>query len=701
MEALFPVPTLSVEELILALLLPVLPGGSGALTYSWSGPSGYSASTATASNLGGGTYCVTISDASGCTTTDCVSISSPTALGVSASVTSGISCNGGTNGVLSATPSGGTSPYTYSWSGGGTASSISGLGAANYCVTLTDANGCSVVDCINLTEPAALSLGLLSSTNVQCQGGNDGSALITISGGTAPFNISWPSGGSGIAEGNLTTGTHCVTVTDNNLCSETLCVNITEPTALTVTSSGISATSCPGVDDGSATISASGGVTPYVYAWPNGGTGATDNNLGAGNQCVTVTDGNNCQEIHCITIPGPLNTAPAVTSQSGDESVCSGDNASYSVLASGSGVSFQWQENTGSGYINLSNGGIYSGVTTPSLSLTGVSQAENGNLYRCVISGTCSPQAVSQGSLLHVLSDTTLTGVITTSGGSALTNSWVYLISSGSGPGNPLDSTQTNSSGQYTFQVPVSPVYLYVVPDTPAFSNQLPTYYDGEVIFGDADSINFPDCDSVLADFSTVGSSGGSIVGGSVGGYVGQSQGEGDFQGLPGISILLYDQLGNPLDQAFTAADGYFRFPDLDLDQYLVWVDVVGIDNLQAPTVLLDAQVPNRDSLLFVLRDDFLEQVGAVGLQEIGFASPIRVFPNPSTGQFTLLSEDSPGKVAIRVTDALGRELFLRENSFPNGNFRYEIDLGNVSSGIYWLTIEGEGKSSRHQLMIR
>lgn len=93
---------------------------------------------------------------------------------------------------------------------------------------------------------------------------------------------------------------------------------------------------------------------------------------------------------------------PSVTSNPSAQTINTGGNAQYSVAATGTNLTYQWQENSGSGWVNLTNGGVYSNVTTTTLDITGAPITMNGNLYRCEVSGKCAPAVVSQSAILNV-----------------------------------------------------------------------------------------------------------------------------------------------------------------------------------------------------------------------------------------------------------------------------------------------------------
>ena len=139
---------------------------------------------------------------------------------------SNVSCNGGSNGVGTVTPSGGVGPYTYSWSPqGGTGATASGLPAGTYNVTISDGTT-SIVQPVTIVEPSLLG-GSVSKTDATSALAADGSATVTASGGTAPYTYSWaPSGGTGATATGLTQGLYIVSITDNNGCFTSASTNV-------------------------------------------------------------------------------------------------------------------------------------------------------------------------------------------------------------------------------------------------------------------------------------------------------------------------------------------------------------------------------------------------------------------------------------------------------------------------------------------
>lgn len=154
-----------------------------------------------------------------------------TVISVSGSTTkNNVSCNGGSNGSITLTPSGGTAPYTYNWGGGIVTKDRTGLAAGTYTVTVKDANGCTGNVSVTITEPTALVAAAGAQTNVSCNGSATGSATVNATGGTGLYTYSWsPSGGTAATASGLVAGTYIVTVIDANGCQAVKSFTITQP----------------------------------------------------------------------------------------------------------------------------------------------------------------------------------------------------------------------------------------------------------------------------------------------------------------------------------------------------------------------------------------------------------------------------------------------------------------------------------------
>ncbi|MFC4164220.1 T9SS type A sorting domain-containing protein [Epilithonimonas zeae] len=160
-------------------------------------------------------------------------------------------------------------------------------------------------------DPNALTVSAGAQTNVSCNGGSNGSATVNVSGGTAPYTYSWsPSGGTNVTASGLAAGNYTVTVKDAANATKTQSFTITEPTVLAATTSS-SPASC-GSNNGTASVTPSGGTSPYTYLWSNGAITSSVSNLASGNYSVTITDAKGCIITRNFEINGQLPSAPAI-----------------------------------------------------------------------------------------------------------------------------------------------------------------------------------------------------------------------------------------------------------------------------------------------------------------------------------------------------------------------------------------------------
>ncbi|HWB61977.1 MAG TPA: T9SS type A sorting domain-containing protein, partial [Chitinophagales bacterium] len=272
--------------------------GNSPYTYLWNNTS----TTDTILNLGPGNYRVTVTDAHGCSTTASTSVTTATGPSATDSVVD-ILCNGGATGSAMVTVSGGTSPIVYNWSNGATTSSITGLTAGNYTVTITDNNSCSFTLTAFISEPPGL-LASSTASNLNCYGDSNGSVDVTVSGGTSPYSYTWNNSTTTQNLSNVAAGVYTLVVTDSNNCTISLSDTITQPTALVVTINATDASSAS-ASDGSASADISGGTAPYTIVWNTSSTHDTITHLSADSYCATVTDNAGCTANACDSVGYP------------------------------------------------------------------------------------------------------------------------------------------------------------------------------------------------------------------------------------------------------------------------------------------------------------------------------------------------------------------------------------------------------------
>ena len=271
--------------------------------------------------LADGDYTVTITDANDCVTTVDLTITEPAVLAGNLDGTTPASCNGVLDGEVTVSATGGTTPYTFNIGTGNQATGdFNGLADGNYTVTITDANNCITTVGLTITEPAAIVASIAIQADADCNGTATGSATIAGAGGTAPYQFDI--GGAQQATGDftgLTATTYTATVEDANGCISTIPLVIGEPAPLAGTLDGAIPASCNGVLDGEATVSATGGTTPYTFNIGTGDQATGDfTGLADGDYTVTITDANDCVTTVDLTITEPVvlagnldGTAPA------------------------------------------------------------------------------------------------------------------------------------------------------------------------------------------------------------------------------------------------------------------------------------------------------------------------------------------------------------------------------------------------------
>ncbi|MBL7894748.1 MAG: gliding motility-associated C-terminal domain-containing protein [Bacteroidia bacterium] len=283
-------------------------GGTPPLTYLWA-PGG--ATTATSSNLPAGVYTVTVTDSKGCTAVASATVTQPTSVTVTSTVTAA-NC-GQANGSATVSATGGTPAYSYTWSTSATGSTLGGVVAGTYTITVADAAGCITTAAATIPNTSGPTISLATQTNVSCFGGNNGIATTTVTGGATPYIYLWSNGQVTGTATNLQAGVYTATVTDNNGCISSTSVTITQPPALTVTASGTNPL-CFNATNGTANAGVLGGTAGYNYAWvPSGSTVSNPTGLGPGNHIVTVTDANGCIATASVSLINPAQMSAAVT----------------------------------------------------------------------------------------------------------------------------------------------------------------------------------------------------------------------------------------------------------------------------------------------------------------------------------------------------------------------------------------------------
>lgn len=267
-------------------------------------------------------------------------------------------CNGGTNGSVTVTATGGYGNYTYSWNGGvNTLQTYNGVGAGTYNILVSDGVCTAATANYTLGQPTALTAST-SHVDASCAT-NNGSVTINISGGTPPYqNISWagtpaPSG----TLSNVGPGNYIANFQDANNCSALLQYSETVASLPCGITSSISKTnvSCFGGSNGSATLTVGGATGPGNVVWtPGNYNGYTVNNLPAGTYTYTFTDNNPAHTFSgTVTITQPSVGMSASVSTIGIS--CAGSNDGQALASVTAGGVSPYSYNWGNGLPNSPN----------------------------------------------------------------------------------------------------------------------------------------------------------------------------------------------------------------------------------------------------------------------------------------------------------------------------------------------------------
>jgi len=329
-------------------------GGSGDFSYLWSNGD----TTATAENLSAGTYVVSVTDEEGCTATASVTITQPAVLLANVSAT-GETGSGANDGTATANPSGGTPGYTYLWSNNETTAAITNLSPGNYTVSVTDDNGCTAVQTVTVNSFDCTISATAATTNVSCNGANDGTATVALTGAALPATYLWSNGDTTATADNLAPGTYTVEILDANNCPAELSVQITGPAVLLANASSTHETGV-GLNNGTATAQPTGGTAPYTYEWNTNATTQTITGLAPGQYTVSVTDDNDCISVQTVTVNAFGCTLAATISSV--NVLCHGGNTGQATAIPSGGVApitYVWSNNSTTATVSNLVAGTY------------------------------------------------------------------------------------------------------------------------------------------------------------------------------------------------------------------------------------------------------------------------------------------------------------------------------------------------------
>jgi large repetitive protein len=445
-----------------AVLISNVNGGLAPYSYQWNDPSGQA--NTVANNLAAGIYSVTITDNQGCKETFTDTVMQTPQITATISITNTV-CKSNVGAISVVNVSGGKPAYKYRWNTNTNTSSISGLFAGVYTVTISDQFNCSrqftaSVNDVNGPQVVA------SKTNIICNGANNGTASVAIT-GKAPFIINWlPQGISTVTNiTNVAPGNYVVQVKDSNGCigSDTFAITQPAPLALNPIST---ASGCSNLQTGKIELFVSGGIGPYSYNWavPVSSTTAIANNLKAGIYKVTVNDNVGCSSTQFVAVNS--SNGPVATLTKKDQLCATGTTGFANLNVTGGTTPYTYTWNGPSGVI----GGNASNVTNlgPNNYAYAVADAN-----QCIAAGIFTVKA-------GVSPQLSIPRIVTPKCFDSCNASIAHIISAGSLPYSiqwSNGATQVSSinklcAGKYTITVTDS--NQCVVARTDSFANPLP-----------------------------------------------------------------------------------------------------------------------------------------------------------------------------------------------------------------------------------
>ena len=349
-------------------------------TYNWS----TGQTTEDISGIGAGTYTVYVTNANGCTDSATFNLNNISSINTTSNVVNA-SCAGFSNGAINVTTSGGTPPYTYSWSSGQTTQSISSIAAGSYALTITDAVGCIYTQNFTVNSLPPISISLNTATNEVCSQQN-GAINVNVSGGTGSYGYSWDNGATTQDLTSIGVGTYYLTVIDAAGCSNTnnfsIINDVSNCSAYCYTNIVLNSVSNEVCGDasGSIDIAVFDATPPYTVSWSNGAITEDLTGLSAGSYTVTILDANQCQLQQTITVGNQSGTL-AVTSNNISNENCGSADGTIDIIVSGgtSPYAFVWSNGATTEDVSNLSSGTYTVTITDNVGCVIVNNYSVGN----------------------------------------------------------------------------------------------------------------------------------------------------------------------------------------------------------------------------------------------------------------------------------------------------------------------------------
>lgn len=663
--------SVSIDTIQNGACLQANPTGTAPFSYEWS-DSTFSSFTCISPFFN--TYCVTVTDATGCVAVACSGNSVP-------SCDVWIDVNPDTSGYTLTANSTGTPGYTYIWNTGNyTTPSITTLVSGTFCVTVTDADGCSDAACVTVVVNNNPNCSVTLS-NVQGTSCLEANPI-----GTAPFSYMWSNGmTSNIGCSNIIGGDSlCVTVTDANGCVAVACGY-----------AGGGGSDCNVVinqngNDLSANATSNNPNSTISYAWSTGENTQVISPSVDGNYCVTISDGNGCTADDCFYFYADTSGTCSVyvlETTAGLAAIASGDSTQA--------FSYLWSNGATTQTISPSGTGTYCVTIT--------------DASGCTASGCLTLFAMDQIEG-YILLDSI------SSGGGWINNGVntfkVYLIEHDAVAGSLtaidsqlVTSTPNNWGGFYSFTGVADGDYLVkaaIEVGSDQYDNYLPTYFVDVLYWDEATTVTVPGSVNALYNIDMVsGTNPGGL--GFIGGLIidganltsGQVEVRGDGDPLENVSVLLLTENDLPITHTVSNAQGEFEFSNLAWGTYKLVVEVLGKEQgIKFITIGPDNQT---GFVNFEVNETYVTRI-----EDVLNGASLKVFPNPVDENVNIQIEIRQNtNLNISVNNLLGKTIFMENKDLNEGIQTMNINLRNLPAGIYFLNLSDGQEIISHKIMKR